>query len=141
MTPELQVGTIAPTRTFGPLTVQDFVRYAGASGDFNPIHYDDAFARAAGYPSVFAQGMYEAALLASSVTDWLGADAIRRFSVRFRDQVWPGDVLTCTGQVTNLYRVDDELRAELALSCTRQTGAIAVAGTAVFVLSPLDPGS
>jgi acyl dehydratase len=83
-----------------PLTRTMFVRYAGASGDFNPMHYDNTLARAAGYPSVFSQGMHSAALLASFAVDWLGAETVRRFAVRFREQVWPGDVLTCSGEVT-----------------------------------------
>src|ERR1700712_806945 len=93
----LTVGTQAPERQFGPLTPQMFVRYSGASGDMNPMHYDADFARKAGYPSVFSQGMHQAALLATFATDWLGARNLRRFLVRFRDQVWPGDGLSCSG--------------------------------------------
>ena len=96
----LSVGVQAPPREFGPLTRQMFVRYAGASGDLNPMHYDDQLAQSAGYPSVFAQGMFSAALLAGFATDWLGAGGVRRFGVRFREQVWPGDVLTCSGNVS-----------------------------------------
>src|SRR4030088_1447296 len=95
----LSVVSQALARDFGPLTRQMFVRYAGASGDLNPMHYDDQLAQSAGYPSVFAQGMFCAALRAGFATDWLGAGSVRRFSVRFREQVWPGDVLTCSGVV------------------------------------------
>lgn len=83
---------------YGPVTRTDLVRYAGAGGDFNPIHHDDDFARGAGYPSVFAHGLLTAGILASRVTARFGADRLRRFSVRYRDQVWPGDTLTCTAQ-------------------------------------------
>jgi len=127
----LQVGTEATPREFGPLTRQMFVRYAGASGDLNPMHYDDELARSAGYPSVFGQGMFTAGLLATFATDWLGADAVRRFGVRFREQVWPGDVLTCTGKVVAVE--GDRVTAEFA--ATRQTGGIAVTGTAEFSLA------
>src|ERR1700732_4605093 len=99
-TTPFSVGAQAPDRDFGPLTRQMFVRYAGASGDLNPMHYDDQLAQSAGYPSVFAQGMFSAALLAGFATDWLGAGNVRHFGVRFREQVWPGDVLTCPGSVT-----------------------------------------
>src|SRR5271168_5478941 len=102
VTTALNVGVQAPVREFGPLTRQMFVRYAGASGDLNPMHYDDEFARSAGHRSVFAQGMFSAALLAGFATDWLGAGCVRRFGVRFREQVWPGDVLICSGSVTAL---------------------------------------
>jgi acyl dehydratase len=72
----VQPGEKAEAREYGPLTTRMFVRYAGASGDFNPMHYDDTLARAAGYPSVFSQGMHSAALLASFAVDWLGADTV-----------------------------------------------------------------
>ena len=133
-TTPLSVGAQAPTRDFGPLTRQMFVRYSGASGDLNPMHYDDQLAQSAGYPSVFAQGMFSAALLAGFATDWLGADGVRRFGVRFREQVWPNDVLTCSGTVTavSAERVGDRVSVELA--ATRQTGGVAITGTAEFLV-------
>ncbi|ABK68368.1 maoC like domain protein [Mycobacterium avium subsp. avium 2285 (R)] len=111
-----------------------FVRYAGASGDLNPMHYDDELARSAGYPSVFAQGMFSAALLAGFATDWLGARNVRRFGVRFREQVWPGDVLTCSGTVTAVCEESDGDRLTVELTATRQTGGVAVTGTAQFLI-------
>ncbi|MGW0356969.1 MaoC/PaaZ C-terminal domain-containing protein [Nocardia nova] len=129
-----EIGTTAPPRTFGPLTRQMFVRYSGASGDLNPMHYDDTMAIAAGYPSVFSQGMHQAALLATFATDWLGAHNLRRFGVRFREQVWPGDVLTCTGTVTAIEPVDGGRRVTVELACQRQTGGTALTGTAEFLL-------
>ena len=133
-TTELRVGMQAPAREFGPLTRQMFVRYAGASGDLNPMHYDDQLARAAGYPSVFSQGMFSAALLAGFATDWLGAGSVRRFGVRFREQVWPGDVLTCSGTVTAVSAESDAERVSVELTATRQTGGVAITGTAEFVV-------
>jgi acyl dehydratase len=133
-TTALHVGAVAPPREFGPLTRQMFVRYAGASGDMNPMHYDDELARSAGYPSVFAQGMFSAALLAGFATDWLGAGNVRRFGVRFREQVWPGDVLTCSGTVTALSEESGFDRLTVELTATRQTGGAAVSGTAEFLI-------
>jgi acyl dehydratase len=130
----IEVGDQAPSRDFGPLTRQMFVRYAGASGDLNPMHYDDEFARAAGHPSVFAQGMFSAALLAGFATDWLGAGNVRRFGVRFREQVWPGDVLTCSGSVTAVSTEPDGDRVRLELSACRPTGGVAITGTAEFLI-------
>src|SRR6201997_3054977 len=129
------VGTQAPVREFGPLTRQMFVRYAGASGDLNPMHYDDHLAQSAGYPSVFAQGMFSAALLAGFATDWLGAGSVRRFGVRFREQVGPDDVLTCSGSVTAISAESDAERVSVELTATRQTGGVAITGTAEFLLS------
>ncbi len=131
---EVVPGTEAPPREFGPLTRQMFVRYAGASGDLNPMHYDDDLARSAGYPSVFGQGMLTASLLSTFATDWLGAGAIRRFAVRFREQVWPGDVLTCSGTVASIAPDGEVDRVTVDLAVRRQTGGIAVSGTADFVL-------
>ena len=135
----LRVGMQAPTREFGPRTRQMFVRYAGASGDLNPMHYDDQLAQSAGYPSVFAQGMFSAALLAGFATDWLGAASARRFGVRFREQVWPGDVLTCSGVITAVSAESDAERVSVELAATRQAGGVAITGTAEF-LNPRNAG-
>jgi acyl dehydratase len=129
----LRVGVQAPAREFGPLTRQMFVRYAGASGDLNPMHYDDQLAQSAGYPSVFAQGMFSAALLAGFATNWLGAGSVRRFGVRFREQVWPGDVLTCSGVVTAISAESGAERVSVELAAIRQTGGVAITGTAEFL--------
>jgi acyl dehydratase len=129
-----RVGAEAPPRDVGPLTRQMFVRYSGASGDLNPMHYDDDFARSAGHPSVFAQGMFSAALLAGFATDWLGAANVRRFGVRFREQVWPGDVLTCSGTVSAVSEESSADRLTVELTATRQTGGVAVTGTAEFLV-------
>src|ERR1700732_4981676 len=134
-TTPFSVGAQAPDRDFGPLTRQMFVRYAGASGDLNPMHYDDQLAQCAGYPSVFAQGMFSASLLAGCATDWLGAGSVRRFGVRFREQVWPSDVLTCSGMVTAVTAESDADRVNVELTATRQTGGVAITGTAEFLLS------
>jgi acyl dehydratase len=124
----IEVGVRAPEREYGPMTTRMFVRYSGASGDLNPMHYDDALARSAGYPSVFSQGMHVAALLAGYAVDWLGAEGVRRFAVRFRDQVYPGDVLLCSGEVTGVLVVPDGrlVTAEL----TARVGADRTAVTA-----------
>lgn len=100
------VGEVLEPFEHKPLTRTDIVRYAGASGDFNPIHHDEAFASSAGFPTVFSIGMYQAGLLANFATDRFGPDNLRRISVRFSAQVWPGDVLTCTGSVSAVEHTD-----------------------------------
>jgi acyl dehydratase len=131
----LAEGTEAPAREYGPLARRNFVRYAGASGDFNPIHYDDDFARGAGFPSVFSQGMLQAGMLASFVTDWLGAENVRRFQVQFREQVWPGDVLRCHATVSRRYELDGERRVDLDILCARvENDAAAIKGEATFAV-------
>ncbi|MDG4821233.1 MaoC family dehydratase [Asanoa sp. WMMD1127] len=72
-----------PKRTY-PVTRADLVRYAGASGDFNPIHWNERFATKVGLPGVIAHGMLTMALVGRAVTEWAGApDAVVDFSVRF----------------------------------------------------------
>jgi acyl dehydratase len=133
---QLTKGATGPERTFGPLTRATFVRYAAASGDLNPLHYDEEFARSVGYPSVFSHGMHQAALMATYLTDWFGAESVRRFKVRFRDQVWPGDVLTCSGTVDEVQRDGDVTRVVLSLTARRQTGAIVISGSAEVEVPP-----
>jgi acyl dehydratase len=128
----LAVGEVAAPRSFGPITRTDIVRYAGASGDFNPIHHDEGVATSAGFPTVFSIGMLQAGLLATYATDWLGAANVRRFAVRFKEQVWPDDVLTCTGRVIGVEALERGQRVEVELLCTRQTGGVAIAGSATF---------
>jgi acyl dehydratase len=98
--------------TTEPITRTQIVRFAGAAGDFNPMHHDEPFALAAGQPSVFAMGQLQAAILASAVADWLGgADRVTAYGVRFRDKVWPGDRLVLRGEVTEA--TDGSRRCEL----------------------------
>ncbi len=124
---------LAPPPEFrvGPLTRTDIVRYAGASGDFNPIHHDEVFAQAAGLPSVMAHGMLSAGLLASFVTAWFGPGSVKHYKVRFRDKVWPGDVLSAEGRVVSELAEAGRRLAELELVLKRQDGAAVVTGTAV----------
>ncbi|EGD21378.1 hypothetical protein MWT96_12310 [Prescottella equi] len=125
--------TVPEPWTVGPVTRTDFVRYQGASGDMNPIHHDQTYAEAAGYKSPFSVGMFQAGLLATYATDWLGAENVRSFRVRFLEQVWPDDVLTCTAQILRRYEEDGESRVDLELDCARQTGGLAVKAWATFV--------
>lgn len=131
---DLVDGAALPSREYGPLTRTDFVRYQGASGDFNPIHHDETFATSAGFPTVFSVGMLQAGLLGTYCTDLLGPDNVRRFKVQFREQVWPDDVLTCTGVVARAYEDGGERRVDLELTVTRQTGGTAIRGEATFAV-------
>jgi acyl dehydratase len=131
---ELEVGTEPAPFTDDPLTRTDFVRYQGASGDMNPIHHDEEFARKSGFPTVFAVGMLQAGILASYATDWLGGANVRRFKVQFREQAWPGDVLTYAGRVAGKREENGERLVDVDLSATRQTGGVHLKGWATFVV-------
>jgi acyl dehydratase len=133
---ELSEGTEREPVQIGPLTRTDFVRYQGASGDFNPIHHDEDFAKGAGFPSVFSVGMLQAGILGTYATDWLGAANIRNFNVQFREQVWPGDHLVCTGKVARRYEDGGERKVDIDLLVTRvESGGAAIKGSATFVVS------
>lgn len=88
---------------YGPLNRDDIARYAQASGDDNPIHQDEEYARSTGAPTVFAMGMLPAGYLAHAVSDWFGGPHhLRRFKVRFTTRVWPGDEIVCRGRVVEV---------------------------------------
>ena len=116
--------------TFPALTRTMFVKYAGASGDFNPMHHDDTIATQVGNPSVFGHGMLTMGLAGRVLTDWFGPDTIRRFHVRFAKQVWPGDVLTAVATITELRNDDGVSLADLELVVTSEQGVQAVVGAA-----------
>jgi acyl dehydratase len=115
------------------LTRTNFVRYAGASGDFNPMHHDDTIATQVGNPSVFGHGMLTAGLLGRLLKDWFGPEALRRFQVRFSKQVWPGDTLTCTAKVTGKREEGNEKLIDVECAVTNQDGVEVLTGTATAV--------
>lgn len=112
-----------------------FVRYAGASGDFNPIHWNEEFAKSAGYPTVFAQGMFTAGVLATFLTNWVGETNVRRFRTRFVGQVWPGEEIRCEATVTKLYEADGERRAEVELIVRNEKGDQKIDGDATVIVA------
>ena len=113
------------------------VQYAGASGDFNPIHHDETFAtQAAGYPSVFAHGMLTMGLTGKLLTDWLGDGVLRSFGVRFVNQVWPGDTLTARGTVTSIEARGDGKLVAIDVVTENQKGETVVQGSATALLGP-----
>lgn len=124
----VKVGDAIPAITIDNVSRPDFVRYAGASGDFVPLHYDQTFVEAAGIPTVFAQGMWTAGCLSRCLTDYAGAGNVRRFKVRFAKQVWPGDTLTCRGTVTNKTEKNGEKLVEGDLEVVNQKGEATVKG-------------
>jgi acyl dehydratase len=92
-------------------------------------------AQAAGFPSVFSIGMLQAGFLATFATNWLGTETMRRFQVRFREMVWPGDLCTCKGEVTAVEPDEKGHRVTVTLTCTRQTGDVVLKGEADFLLA------
>lgn len=126
----LRVGDLCPAKTVGPLTRVDIARYAGAGGDFVPLHTDEAFAQRNGFPSVFAMGLLGAGVVAQTLAAWVGQQNVRTYGVRFTSQVWPGDVLSVEGKVERIDDTAGERRAVVRLSLLRQTGEAAMTATA-----------
>jgi acyl dehydratase len=111
-----------------------FVRYAGASGDFNPMHHDDSVATKVGYPSVFGHGMFTAGVLSHYVTDWVGVGNVRKYAVRFKGQLYPGRTLTIKAKVTKKYKEGDENRIDADLEVADDQGTVLITGSATAAL-------
>jgi acyl dehydratase len=117
----------------GPISRTDIVRYQGASGDFQPIHHDEPFARSAGYDAPLVVGMYPAGAMQTWATNWLGPENIRNTKMRWKEQVWPGDTLTISGKVSRKYE-DEEKKVDLEMVCVNQDGRTVIQGWATFVV-------
>ena len=128
----VQVGDAPEPLLCGPLTRTDFVRYAGASHDFNPNHHDEIYAVANGNKTVFGMGMLAGGYCARLLTDWLGDGALRRLRIRFASRFWPDDVLTCTAKVT---QKGEGGLIECEFSAVNQNGEEIVRGDATAFLA------
>jgi acyl dehydratase len=116
------------------LTRTDLVQYAGASGDFNPMHHDEIQAKESGLPSVFGHGMFTAGILAKAITDYVGVGNLRNYKIRFTKQTWPGEVLTTHVTVAKRYDEGREHRVDLECSVTNEAGEAKLTGVAVAAL-------
>ncbi|HVN50831.1 MAG TPA: MaoC/PaaZ C-terminal domain-containing protein [Acidimicrobiales bacterium] len=128
----VKVGDEAPVRTH-TLTRTDLVMYAGASGDFNPMHTDEVAAKAAGLPSVFGHGMFTMGFLGSALTDYVGVGNLRSYKVRFTKQTWPDEELTTRIVVTGTREEGGEKLIDLECSVANADGEVKVSGDAVAV--------
>jgi acyl dehydratase len=128
----VKVGDTHELEIVDDLTRTQIVQYAGASGDYNPLHSDNPFAtNVAGYPGVFAHGMLTMGMTGRLVVDLAGPEGVLSYGVRFKAQVWPGDTLTAKATVTD---VTDGV-ASLDVVTTNQRGEEVLAGTATVRVS------
>jgi acyl dehydratase len=128
---ELQTGDTREVVVVDDLTRTQIVMYAGASGDYNPLHSDERYAtEIAGSPSVFAHGMLTMGVTGRVVTDWVGDGRLTRYGVRFSKQVWPGDTLTTTVRVEAIDETDGVSYADFHVSTCNQNGDDVVVGYA-----------
>ena len=133
---ELQVGEQREEVIVDDLSRTQIVMYAGASGDYNPLHTDDRFTtEAAGYPSVFAHGMLTMGMTGRVLTDWVGDGRLLSYGVRFSKQVWPGDTLTTTATVKTV-TAGGSPSAGFDVVTRNQNGEDVVVGYATARLDP-----
>ena len=131
---DVNEGDEAPVKRH-TLTRTDLVRYAGASGDYNPMHHDEVLATGAGQPSVFGHGMFSMGLLATALTDYVGPGNLTHYKVRFSRQTWPGEELS-TKVVVTAKRVDDGRNlVDLECSVSNGDGEVKVIGEATAALA------
>jgi acyl dehydratase len=130
---DVTVGDEAPA-TSHKLTRTDLVKYAGASGDFNPMHHDEVAAQAAGQPSVFGHGMFSMGLLGSALTDYVGVGNVTRYQVRFARQTWPDEVLSSKIVVTGKREDSGAKLVDLSVTLSNGDGENKLVGEATAVL-------
>jgi acyl dehydratase len=131
---DVKVGDEITPLVKGPIRQIQLTRYAGASGDFNPIHQDHEFARAAGMGDVFAHGMLSMGFVAQAVTDWAGAGTVRKIGVRFTALVRLKDTVTCRGRILSKSSKDEAHTVDLEIWAETQKGDKVVTGKATVAL-------
>ena len=135
---ELDVVTVAvgaelPTRVIGPLTQTDIVRFAGACGDFNPLHHDVVAARDSGFDAPIAMGQMTAGMAGAWLADWCGIEWMRHLEVHFVSPVFVRDTITFSGSITGMDSVGEDAVIDIAFTATRDEVVVAQ-GTASAIL-------
>jgi acyl dehydratase len=130
---ELTKGQRSPVISIYDIKETDFVRYAGASGDFNPLHYDEEYVQSRGYDNIFAMGMLNAGFLSHLITKWLGLSSVDRFVTQFEQLVFPGDDLHIFAEVADLNEEENQVKCELFIE--NQDEDVVVTGTVTATLS------
>ena len=131
---DVQVGDAIPKLVKSPVSHLQLVRYAGASGDFNPLHTDPKIGELIGVGGIIAHGMLIMGFVGQLLSDYVGPTTLRKFDVRFKGMTRIDDVITCTGTITEKYETDGEARIAGKVQATDQNGEVKVAGTFVAAL-------
>jgi len=128
---KIKVGDSHEEVVIKDLSRTQLVMYAGTSGDYNPLHTDDKYTKEiAGYPSVFAHGMLSMGLTGKMLTNYVGDGRLKKYGVRFTNQVWPGDTLTAKATVVDIRDEGGDKVVDLELATVNQDGKTVVTGTA-----------
>jgi len=133
----LKVGDSHSEQIVDDLKRTQLVQYAGASGDYNPVHTDEIFTtKVAGYPSVFAHGMLSMGMTGKMLTNYVGDGRLTKYGVRFTRQVWPGDTLTATATVKAIREEGGQHFVDLDVSTVNQDGVEVISGYASARIDP-----
>jgi acyl dehydratase len=128
---DLKVGDTHTERLVEDLKRTQLVQYAGASGDYNPLHTDEIYTtQVAGYPAVFAHGMLTMGMTGRMLTNYVGDGRLTKFGVRFTSQVWPGDTLDSTATVEKVAEEGGVKLVDLQVATTNQKGVTVLSGYA-----------
>src|SRR5258708_6683712 len=131
---DVNVGDAIPPLTTAPVTHLQLVRYAGASGDFNPLHTDPKIGELIGTGGIIAHGMLIMGFVGRMLSDYVGPEALRKFNVRFKGMTRIGDVITCSGVISEIYEVGGEARIVGTVQAIDQNGDVKVSGSFVAAL-------
>ena len=128
---DVQVGDEIPKLVTAPVTHLQLVRYAGASGDFNPLHTDPKIGEMIGVGGIIAHGMLIMGFVGQMLSDYIGPQALKKFGVRFKGMTHLDDEITCTGTITEKYEENGEGRIAGKVQAADQNGDVKVTGTFV----------
>ncbi|SRR5579871_398305 len=131
---DVQVGDAIPPLTKSPVTHLQLVKYARASGDFNPLHTDPKVGEFIGVGGIIAHGMLIMGFVGQLLSDYVGPAALRKFNVRFKGMTHLDDVITCTGTITEKYEANGEGFIAGKVQATDQNGDIKVTGSFIAAL-------
>jgi acyl dehydratase len=141
----INVGDDMPPFTSDPITRTHLVRYAGASGDFNPLHHDETFVAMFGMPRVIGHGMLIMGITSRAITEWIDNKFIKNFKVRFSGMTEPTDLtdfentkaratITVTGKVVNKFTEGGENRIQCDIQAADALGGIKLTGSFIAAL-------
>jgi len=129
---DIKEGDQIPSLTKEPITQIQLVKYAGASGDFNPIHTIPEYAKEAGLDGTIAHGMIVMGMLGQMISNWVGVKPVKEFSVSFKAITRPGDILTAKGEVKRKIENADGKSIAIKVQIEDQKGEVKVGGKAVI---------
>ena len=122
-------------------TTRQLVKWAGADGDYNEVHYDKDFAQKQGLSGVIVHGMLGVAFLGQMLTDWIGEEGtLRKLSCTYRGLFFPGQDAICRGSITKKYVHDNEHCAECEIWLENPKGERVIRGTALVALPSTSEG-